>query len=201
MKKKLLALTLSSLVCATGASAQSLVTTYVEGNLAIYPGVSGETPLGIDLRGAIELNEMTGVDNLFAFAGYRYLTDKTDYSNLYFGAGYNHSVDSQTRIWGGANLEYQKVEYDETYCFHPGVCSSRSGSFNDTSIALRGGLRHQHSHELEFGGELRLVTGDFDYLGIKGFTRFFFEEDLYAIGEVDIQDGDLGLVIGLGKVF
>lgn len=108
------------------------------------------------------------------------------------GAGYRFGINDKTDIWGGANIEYQKYLLPS---------SLWGGSANDTSIALRGGARHQLNDELEVGGSLRLVTGDFDYLGLNGHARYKLADNLDFKGELDIQDGDLGLFAGVTYYF
>ena len=189
MKKQLIvAATTGLLTLSFNAQAQEISYSYAEGGLAMYPGVSGQTPIGIDARASFDLGETTGVENLFTYGGFKYLTDNYDYTNFYVGAGYAHSLDAQTSIWGGGNIEYQN--FDVGYFSH-----------SDTSIALRGGVRHQLNQDLEVGGNLRLVTGDWDYLGLTGTARYQLQDNLYALGEIDIWDGDLGFFGGVGLTF
>lgn len=190
MKRKLVAIAATSLLMSSGVAAQALNYNYAEGGIALYPSATAadQSFIGLSGRGAAELDNVTNVDNLFAFGGLTYLTDDLDYTNFHVGLGYAHLIDNQTSIWGGGNIEYQKF--------------SISGfSSSDTSIALRGGVRHQLNPDLEVSGGLRVVTGDWDYLGLTGTTRYQLQDNLYAIGEIDIWDGDLGFMAGIGATF
>lgn len=141
-----------------------------------------QTFIGPDIRGSFAINK-----DVFAYGGFRFLTDDVDYTNFHVGAGYRFGIDDKTDLWAGGNIEYQKL--------------SNGGSISDTGLALRGGARHQLNDELEVGGTLRLVTGDFDYVGINGHARYFLAENLDFKGELDIQDGDLGLFAGVTYYF
>ncbi|SFC38815.1 hypothetical protein SAMN05660443_2469 [Marinospirillum celere] len=190
MKKQLTLVAVASLLMASHSFAQTPSYNYVEGGLALYPGATDadQTFIGPTGRGAMELEELTGIDNLFAYGGLTYLTDDFDYTNFHAGIGYAHFLDAQTSVWGGGNIEYQKLSFS-------GFSSS------DTSIALRGGIRHQLNQDLEVGGGLRLVTGDWDYLGLSGTARYQLQDNLYALAEVDIWDGDVGVIGGVGMTF
>lgn len=180
VKKKLLSLAVASLFVA-GTAQADLNYNYVEGGLGIW-SPSGQTFIGPDLRASFAATE-----DIFIYGGFRFLTDDIDYTNFHVGAGYRFGINDKTDIWGGANIEYQKF--------------SNGGSISDTGIALRGGIRHQLNNELELGGSLRLVTGDFDYLGLNGHARYKLADNLDFKGELDIQDGDLGLFAGVTYYF
>jgi len=177
MKKKLLSLAVASLVVA-GTAQADLNYNYVEGGLGIL-SPSGQTYIGPDVRASFAATE-----DIFIYGGFRFLTDDFDYTNFHIGAGYRFCIDDKTDLWAGGNIEYQKFD-----------------SWNDTGIALRGGARHQLNDELELGGTLRLVTGDFDYLGLNGHARYKLADNLDFKGELDIQDGDLGLFAGVTYYF
>src|SRR5690554_6709620 len=186
MKKKLASLAVAGLLVSTTVQAD-LNYNYVEGGLGIL-SPSGQTFIGPDLRASFAATE-----DIFIYGGFRFLTDDIDYTNFHVGAGYRFGIDDKTDLWAGGNIEYQKFEI----CFSGFGC----GSANDTGLALRGGARHQLNDELELGGTLRLVTGDFDYVGINGHARYFLAENLDFKGELDIQDGDLGLFAGVTYYF
>lgn len=189
MKKKLASLAVAGLLVSTTVQAD-LNYNYVEGGLGIW-SPSGQTFIGPDLRASFAATE-----DIFIYGGFRFLTDDIDYTNFHVGAGYRFALNGKTDIWGGANIEYQELEYCWSDWFGSG-CSS----FDDTSLALRGGARHQLNDELEVGGSLRLVTGDFDYLGLNGHARYKLADNLDFKGELDIQDGDLGLFAGVTYYF
>ena len=187
MKKKLLSLAVASLVVA-GTAQADLNYNYVEGGLGIL-SPSGQTFIGPDVRGSFAINE-----NVFAYGGLRFLTDDIDYTNFHIGAGYRFGIDDKTDLWAGGNIEYQDYSFPS---------SMWGGSINKTSLALRGGVRHQLNDEVELGSTLRLVTGsgDFGYLGINGHARYKLADNLDFKGELDIQDGDLGLFAGVTYYF
>jgi len=108
-----------------------------------------------------------------------------DYTAIHLGGGYKHSLQRNTDIWGGVTMEYQD--------FDPGG--------DDTSLGLRGGIRHQVDAVLELAGSARVITGDADYVGFAGTVRYALSRDLSFLGELDVQDGDLGLIGGVSLQF
>ena len=189
VKKTLTSLAVASLFVA-GTAQADLNYNYVEGGLGIW-SPSSQTLIGPDIRASFAATE-----DVFIYGGFRFLTDDIDYTNFHVGAGYRFALNGKTDIWGGANIEYQELES----CL-PSLFGSVCGSVDDTSLALRGGARHQLNDELEVGGSLRLVTGDFDYLGLNGHARYKLADNLDFKGELDIQDGDLGLFAGVTYYF
>lgn len=189
MKNKLLSLAAASLFVASAAQAE-LNYNYVEGGLGILIP-SGQTLIGPDIRGSFAINK-----DIFIYGGFRFLTDHTDYTNMHLGAGYRFAINKKTDVWGGANLEYNKIETCWSYWYTSGCHSN-----NYTSIALRGGARHQINDKLELGTTLRLVTGNYNYLGVNGHVRYKLAKSLDFKGELDIQDGDLGLFAGVTYYF
>ena len=170
-------------VFASGTAAAELNYNYVEGGLGIL-SPSGQTYIGPDLRASYLINE-----NVFAFGGFRFLTDDFDYTNFHVGAGYRQAIDARTDWWAGASLEYQEYDYN------------RWGSADDTAPAFRGGIRHQLDDDIELGVSARLITGDGDYFGLNGQARFRLQDNLSLTGEVDLQDGDFGLFGGVTLFF
>lgn len=189
MKTVMKSLVLATAVFSTAASAD-LSYTYAEGGAAILMP-SGQTLMGFDVRGSYLATE-----NIFAYGGFRLLSDDYDYTNWHIGAGYRHPIDAKTDVWAGVNLEYQEFEIE--YCDFFGCAS---GSFDDTAPAIRGGLRHQLNEQIEVGASARYVTGDADYLGLTGQGRYFIQKNLSATAEVDLQDGDFGLFGGVTFFF
>ncbi|OEY66785.1 hypothetical protein [Marinobacter sp. X15-166B] len=170
-------------VLISGSAAAELNYTYAEGGLGILSTDGSQTLAGFDLRGSYAIDE-----HIFAFGGLRMLSDDVDYTHWHLGGGYRHALDASTDVWGGLSLEYQKVEFN-------------SWSANDTAPAIRGGIRHQLDEQIEVGASARLVTGDFDYLGLTGHGRYRLQDNLSLTGEVDIQDGDFGLFAGATLFF
>lgn len=179
-------------VLVSGSAAAELGYTYAEAGLAMLSADGDQTYVGFDLRGSYLVNE-----NIFAFGGFRMLSDDADYTNWHLGGGYRHALDAKTDVWGGASLEYQEIEVE--YCFRFSGCSSASA--DDTAPALRGGLRHELNDKIEVGASARYVMGDFDYLGLTGQGRYKLQENLSLTGEVDLQDGDFGLFGGVTYFF
>jgi hypothetical protein len=172
----------------TAVSAESLSYNFIEGGLALYPSFESETFIGVDTRGSLAINE-----NVFAFGGLKYLTDDVDLTALHVGGGYRHGVDARTDLWGGVTIEYQEVDF-------PGACSF-CDSVDDTALGLRGGIRHQLDEKLEVGAGARIITGDLDYVGLTGTGRYAIERNLKLFGEIDLYDGELGLIGGLTVEF
>lgn len=195
MGHKIKGLVLASALFAGGASAE-LSYTYVEGGLGIL-SPSGQTYIGPDLRASYLINE-----NVFAFGGFRFLTDDFDYTNFHVGAAYRQAIDARTDWWAGASIDYQEID-GGTQCFPNGFGGTQcfSNSFDDTAPAIRGGIRHQLDDDIELGVSARLVTGDADYFGLNGQARFRLQDNLSLTGEVDLQDGDFGLFGGVTLFF
>lgn len=183
MKTGLQGWLLAAALLPAAASAESLSYNFIEGGLALYPSYESQTFLGIDTRGSIAINEQ-----VFAFGGLKYLTDDIDVTALHVGGGFRHGLDARTDLWGGVTIEYQ--EFDFSSC---NFC----GSVDDTALGLRGGLRHQVDEKLEVGGSARIITGDLDYVGLTGTGRYAIERNLKLFGEVDLYDGELGLIGGV----
>lgn len=198
MEKKIKGLVLASVLFAGTASAEFNYT-YAEGGLGML-NLENQSLIGFDLRGSYLINE-----NIFAFGGFRMLSDDIDYTNWNIGAGYRHALDAKTDVWGGGGLDYQESEFETTVCsggfFSQPTCTSATSSFDSTAPFIRGGVRHQLNQEIELGASARLVTGDFDYLGLNGQARYRMQDNLSLTGEIDLQDGDFGLFAGATYFF
>ncbi|TGN40389.1 hypothetical protein [Marinobacter confluentis] len=184
MKKGFHGWLIAATLLPAAVSAESLSYNFVEGGLALYPSFESQTFIGLDTRGSIAINE-----NVFAFGGLKYLTDDVDLTALHIGGGFRHGIDARTDLWGGVTMEYQDADYS-------GVCNG-CGSVDDTALGLRGGLRHQVDEKLEVGGSARIITGDLDYVGLTGTGRYAVDRNLKLFGEVDLYDGELGLIGGV----
>ena len=187
MKNGFQALLLAAAILPAAASAESISYNFVEGGLALYPSFESQTFIGVDTRGSVAIN-----DNVFAFGGLKFLTDDVDLTALHVGGGYRHALDAKTDLWGGVTIEYQEYDYGNCNSFSNSFCS-----FDDTALGLRGGLRHQLDAKLEVGGSARIITGDLDYVGLTGTGRYAIDRNLKLFGEVDLYDGELGLIGGL----
>lgn len=185
MKKSLSALALAGMMVPGFAGAQSLSYNYVEGGLALYPSADNNQDfVGLDANGRFAVTE-----DIFVLGGFQYLTDDIDYTSFHVGGGYRFAIDPSTDLWGGLTIEYQEFDW-------PGSQGLGGGSFDDTSLGVRGGVRHRLNQDLELSGELRLVTGDLDYVGFRGSVQYFLRQDLGLVGSVDVFDGNLGLIGG-----
>lgn len=176
----------------SGTASADLNYTYIEGGAAILSGDASQTYIGFDTRGSYLIN-----DNIFAYGGFRMLSDDLDYTNWYLGAGYRHALDAKTDVWVGGNLEYQELE--NKVCNRFFGCAS--ASVDDTAPAARGGIRHQLNEKIEVGASARYVLGDADYIGLNGQGRYSIQENLSITGEVDLQDGNFGLFGGVTYFF
>lgn len=76
-----------------------------------------------------------------------------------------------------SSTSYCETIAGQTYCY--------GGSHNDTALELFGGIRHQQSSELELAGTLRMITGDFDYVGLTGTARYALNESWTLVGDLD----------------
>lgn len=180
MRSLVIALTFA--VLPLTATAQALNYNHLEGALAFYPDASGQDYLGIDLRASHEMKSLH--PNLFAYGGYKFLSDDVDLTQIHFGAGYRFALNDQTEAWAGAGLDNTRVKV-----------SGHSDS--DLALGLRAGLRHPLSSNTELGGTVRIVTGDYDYTGFAGTLRHKLNNQLVLLGEVDFFDGDIGFLGGL----
>lgn len=185
MKKTIQGLIAGSLMIPAIGMADNFSYDYVEGGVAVYPSFGNQSFVGFDLRGSL-----TVAEDVFAFGGFKYLSDDLDLTALHGGLGYRIPLDNQTDIWGGVTVEYQEMDFDSGF-------DGQRASFDDTGIGLRGGVRHQVNNQLEIGGSARVVTGDMDYVGVSGTARYMFRDNLRLLGEVDLYDGELGFIGGV----
>lgn len=176
----------------SGSAAAELGYTYAEGGLGILSADGSQTYMGFDLRGSYLVTE-----NIFAFGGFRMLSDDFDYTNWHLGGGYRHALDAKTDVWGGASLEYQEIDGGKACSFY----SCYNYSADDTAPAIRGGIRHELNDKIEVGASARFVTGDFDYFGLTGQGRYKLQDNLSLTGELDLQDGNFGLFAGATYFF
>ncbi|MDX5336667.1 MAG: hypothetical protein LPK13_11340 [Marinobacter sp.] len=164
------------------ASAEGFNYTYAEAGLGMLDS-DNQSLIGPDFRFSVGVNEQ-----IFAFGGYRAYSDDIDYNNWHLGGAYRHGLNDQTDVWVGVSLEFQESEVDIPFV---GTRSS-----DDTAPALRAGLRYQLNSDVELGAKTRIVTGDFDYFAIGGYGRYKLTDTVSLKGELDIQDGDIGLFAG-----
>lgn len=184
MKKGLQGLTAATLFVPVLAAAESLSYNYIEAGLALYPSYESQDFFGVDLGASYGLTK-----NVFAFGGLKYLSDDIDATAFHVGGAYRHYLNEKTDIWGGVTVEHQ--EFD----------GNGWGSVDDTALGLRGGLRHQVDRQLEVGGSARIITGDLDYVGLTGTARYAIQQDMKLYAEIDLYDGELGLIGGLSFDF
>ncbi len=180
MKNGLYGLTAAALLLPAAAMAETLSYNYLEGGLAFYPDFDSQDFIGLDTRGSVAVHE-----NIFAFGGFRFLTDDVDLTTLHVGGGARHGLDARPDIWGGITLEYQEFDWD------------RGGNVDDTGLGFLAGLRHQLNNELELGVSGRLVTGDLDYIGFTGTARYAIEPDFKLFAELDVYDSEPGVLGGV----
>ena len=136
LKRILASVAMAGLVAPAAAGAQGLNYNYVQGGFGFYPNATAADQdwIGLDATGKVAITE-----NVFALGGFQYLTDDIDYTTFHAGGGYRVGLDPSTDLWGGATIEYQD--------FDPGG--------DDTSLGLRGGIRHQLNQDLELAAEMR----------------------------------------------
>ncbi len=164
-------------------SAQSLNYNYLEGNVAFYPsygsGPGSQDFTGWRVRGAIQ-----PIQEVFVFGQFRYLTDDIDFAQAHIGAAFRFEVARRTDLYVGPSIEYVD--------FSPGP--------DDFGFGLRGGLRHRINQEFEIGIEARYVNigGDIDddYVGVTGTLQYHLTNHFGLIGELDVEDGDIGFLAG-----
>jgi hypothetical protein len=200
MKKNILALACGLMALPAVAAAQQPGYSYLEGGLAFYPSFGNQDYIGIDIRGSKALRQLH--DDLFVFGGLKYLDDDFDLTALHVGGGFRFEVDQSTDFWAGITLEYQDYDIPRT-CVPagPGVQICSPGSIDDMAIGFRAGIRHMIAEGLEVGGSVRLVTGDLDYAGFTGTVRYPLQNNMSLLGEIDVYDGEPGLIGGLTIIF
>ena len=168
-------------------SAQDLNYNYIQGGFAFYPSYEDQDFIGVDAKGSIGITP-----DIFIFGGMMFLTDDADLTTAHLGAGYRFALARGTDVYGGVTLEYQEIE--SSFVDPDTLETSISVSTDDTSIGLRGGIRHMLSDDLEVGGQVRYVTGDMDYFGLTGSAQYFMTDRIGLVGEVDLYDGELGVI-------
>ncbi len=186
MKKIILTLIAAALLTSANAFAQTtppdgLNYNYIEANIAFYPDYSSADQdfIGPRVRGSVLV-----IPEVFLFGQFRYLTDDFDLTQAHAGAAYRYRVAPDTDVYGGPSIEY--LDFD--------------GDIDDIGFGLRGGLRHRVNQDFEIGGEIRYVNigGDIDndYVGFTGTVQYFLHENVGLIGEIDVEDGDIGFLAG-----
>lgn len=187
MKKLIAPMLAASLIAPLAASAQDLDYSHLQGGFAFYPGFEGQDFVGIDAKGSFAIT-----DSWFAFGGLKYLTDDVDLTAAHLGAGYRFELARGTDVYGGLSLEYQEIE---SRLVDPNTLDTViKASSDDTSLGVRGGLRHRLTDEFELGAEARYVLGDLDYFGLTGSAQYFITDQLGLVGEVDLYDGEMGVI-------
>jgi hypothetical protein len=187
MKKYWFALFAAASLGPASVSAQNLDYNNVQGGLALYPSFGGQSLFGLDLQGTMAITP-----DEFLLGGFSFLTDDVDLTTIHAGGAYRLPVAEATDLYGGLTIEYQKVAVE-----FPTNGGTSTMSFNDTALGLRGGIRHQISPVLELGGQLRVVTGDMDYFGLRGTVQYLLNGRMSLLGEMDIYDNEIGLIGGL----
>ncbi len=179
----------AGLIAPWGAFAQDLNYNYLQGAVSFYPGFEDQDFIGVDARGSVLMTE-----DIFIFGGLKFMTDDVDLTAGHVGAGYRFSLDRGTDVYGGVTLEYQEVE---AKIIDPdSLTSTVTLSDDDTSMGVRGGLRHMLMRDLEVAGEVRYVAGDLDYVGFAASAQYFLNRQIGLIGEIDIYDGEMGINAG-----
>lgn len=190
------------LVCIFAATTTSALAQQPNGNLAegggaLYPNFEDEFTFGGLIRGYGMIT-----DEWFGLGGFTALSGDAELMALFGGAAYLHPLDSQTDLWGGPTLEYQKITFEQC-AFNSqqqqNTCDNRS--VDDLALGLRGGLRHQVHRDFEVEAGARIVTGSLDYIGLRGTGRYFWQGNLSFLAEVDFYDGNFGLIGGLSYAF
>ncbi len=170
------------------AGAQDINYNYIEGGLALYPGADDDQDFsGFDANGRFAVTH-----DVFVLGGFQYLTDDIDYTAFHIGGGYRFEIHPDTDMWGGLTIEYQEFDWPHGF---------GGGSVDETSIGLRGGVRHRPDQDLELSGELRVVRGNLDYVGLRGTIHYSLQDQLGLVGSVDVFDGNLGLIGGVRVSF
>ena len=180
------ALALAGMLGSGMAGAQELSYNYVEGGLALYPDFGDQSLVGIDTNARFAFT-----DEIFGLGGFQYLTDDVDVTTFHVGAGYRFPIQRGTDVWGGLTIEYNEIESTRR---NPFTGQRVTTSVDDTSLGIRGGVRHMVNRDLEVSGTARLITGDLDYFGLRGSATYFLQQNLGIVGSVDLFDGDLGLI-------
>lgn len=167
-------------------SASALNYNYVQGGLAYYP--SFDTGPGVDqdfFGGDVQLS-FTMTPNLFLLGGVQYLTDDVDLTAAHLGPAYRMPLQRGTDLYGAVTAEYQDFD-------------ANGASDDDTSVGVRVGMRQQMTPTFELNGQLRYIAGsdDFDYFGVRVGSVFDITEQMAFTGDLDLYDGEVGLIAGL----
>lgn len=179
----------AALVAPWGVSAQDLNYNYLQGAVAFYPGFEDQDFIGIDARGSVLMTK-----DIFIFGGLKFMTDDVDLTAAHVGGGYRYGLDQKTDVYGGVTLEYQEVE---AKIIDPdSLTATVTLSNDDTSLGVRGGIRHMLMRDLEVAGEIRYVAGDLDYVGYSASAQYFLNRQIGLVGEIDVYDGEMGVNAG-----
>lgn len=179
----------AGMVAPWGVFAQDISYNYLQGAFSFYPGFEDQDFIGVDARGSVLMTE-----DIFIFGGLKYMTDDVDLTAAHIGGGYRFSLDKKTDVYGGVTIEYQEVE---AKIIDPvSLTSTVTLSNDDTSVGVRGGIRHILMRDLEVAGEIRYVAGDLDYVGYSASAEYFLNRQLGLIGEIDVYDGEMGINAG-----
>jgi len=189
MKKAMTPLLAVGLALPLAATAQDLNYNFIQGGAAFYPSFEDQDFFGLDAKGSFLVT-----DDIFVFGGVKFLTDDVDLTAAHIGAGWRYPLARNTDVYGGVSLEYQDVE--ATIIDPDSLTAIGTASEDETSVGVRGGLRHMLTDDFEVAGEVRLVTGDMDYFGVTGTAQYFLTEQIGLIGEIDIYDGEMGVIGG-----
>lgn len=167
---------------------------YIEGGPAVYPGYGGRRGggsqdfIGVRVGGTAEFT-----NEIFGYGQLRLLTDDVDFTSVSGGAAYRLPVPlpEPMDVYAGGGLEYWNV--------------SNNGSADGLGLSVRSGVRYRINRDLEANGEARVVRigGDIDetFIGIRGQILFDMAGPLSLLGEVDIEDGEVGLLGGFRAGF
>ena len=174
------------LAFASAAQAELANDTWVEGGLVLYPSVGNQDFIGPEVRGRVAVAE-----DWFVLGGLQYLTDDIDLTTAHVGAAYRFPRLAQPDLefWAAPTLEYNHWEFRTRRADG----TRRTGSESDLALGARGGIRYALDEAIEFSGELRLVTGDLDYIGLAGQMNYALDRNLDVYGRLDSFDGELGL--------
>ncbi len=186
------ALAVLGLALPSAAMAQGYNYNYVDAALAIYPdyrvhpAFRGEDFIGLRVGGGFQITE-----EIFGFANGRYLTDDVDFLRVSLGGGYRLTMiplpdEINLDIYAGGALEMSRFAGDVP-------------SDTTAGASIRGGVRWHALDNVEVGGELRIVRlNDYvgNHVGLTGRVLYGLANNIHLLGELDIEDGEPGIVFG-----
>lgn len=156
----------------------------------------------VDDGSAIFVEGSLAIDRNLALVGglYSYDFDGADGYLIEVGGQMRFPIDRKTDAYGSVRLYHSKIDVDNvTVCAGSLCVTARGGEADDTSVILRGGVRHAIDSRVHLEGELSYIAGDlFDGdLGLRAGGRFYFDKQLSVAVGLTVDTEIDGLYVSL----